>query len=233
MWKLRNHTDEEHVLTENEADMYIQIRNVYKDRSLSDKERRKLEFLKKVESLQTECAKEMNNQLRLKEIKEENKRHMQNEQLYFIRKRFLEEQVKRWRTQYVTVKVLQHEKNDRFLYGLPELFDEIPHYKTRARKRRKAVGADSKKNAQRYGQMFEHNPGPVVFRAKTPKMENYVIVEEKDDKDIEEEDAESTLSKSTRASLRSLDLDDQEDIFEKARRKYGIDVESESDDDDY
>ncbi|OAF70454.1 hypothetical protein A3Q56_01781, partial [Intoshia linei] len=58
-----------------------------------------------------------------KQKKLENKYKRQQRQLKFVRDRFFQQQLNRFKSQYVTYKQLSHERRDRHLYGLPEEYE--------------------------------------------------------------------------------------------------------------
>ena len=107
----------------------------------------------------------------------------QQRQLMFVRKRFQEQQWRRFRTQYVTSRVLEHELINRHKYGLPEPYGEDNETSAKPRRKKKPniSNFDEKKARQKYEKkfknMFDYNAGPSWDSGgKTPKMEGIDIV---------------------------------------------------------
>ena len=106
------------LLNKREANMYRHISNVYGNENLRD--RRKNDFYRKVLEIQLDRLREIHEEYRnIQNKKYESKMH-QKQVLKRLRDKFDDDQVKRFRTQYVTSRVLEHEGVDRHEYGLPE-----------------------------------------------------------------------------------------------------------------
>lgn len=108
-----------YTLSRREASMYMQINSVYENTSFK-KQRRKL-FYNKLESVQVEAikAEQQNEKENARRNKESQER--QARQLASVRQRFSDEQMHRFKTQYVTSRVLESEKENRLIFGLPEV----------------------------------------------------------------------------------------------------------------
>ena len=112
----------EHILTRNEAKMYIHIQNVYGSEAF--RQQRKQWFFKKLTDVQLQELKQQAEERRLKQQRKEESKRRQQRQLAYVRRKFRRQQLHRFRTQYVTSRVLEYEKVDRDLYGLPDSDDE-------------------------------------------------------------------------------------------------------------
>ncbi|XP_060063616.1 uncharacterized protein LOC132544066 [Ylistrum balloti] len=281
--------ENEYVLNRREAQIYQGIKQVY-DKPTAKKARQR-EFMKKLEQFQVEMAKHQMNELQQKETKKYMDKMRQANQLKELRQRFEDEAWHRFHTQYVTSRVLEHEKMNRFQYGLPEEPDGEPEYAVKLKRKKKnpKVIIDGKQlskiNKKRFSDMFDVNTGPQwSTNSKDPRMEGIdtVVLDVKDDeggviiapkeegnikekkkfvKDVIQEaqkelkivhgngnntgltprspvveDAPTVKTDQRQKTpdfyaeeSESDDDDDMSDIFERARKKYNLEVDEEAD----
>jgi hypothetical protein len=112
----------EYYLTPNEAKMYMHLQTVYGSDQVR-MQRKDLFFQRMMDVQQAEQRHSNEERLRRQQQAEESKRRQQR-QLNTIRQRFRKEQRRRFRTQYVTSRVLEYERADRTQqYGLPQDYD--------------------------------------------------------------------------------------------------------------
>ncbi|ESO82899.1 hypothetical protein LOTGIDRAFT_155941 [Lottia gigantea] len=267
----------EYILSKRETYNYLNIHAAYNNDNTH--KRRRNQVLNKMTKAQLELIKEHNELVKKREKQREESKRRQQKQLAYVRKKFEREQCRRFRTQYVTHRIVEHEVMNRDDYGLPEKLGEDGDIKVNSsakhkRKQLKPIDKISekelrKRNEKKYEKMFNR---PSILE-KVPAMEGIdtvVIIEKnKDGKMVEKKkmvsdvikeaqdylDDNSTesapgkeISKVTKGkgkkkpivtstvedddddlnkSLDSIDLDDDDsDIFERARKKYGLDVDS-------
>ncbi|XP_033756372.1 uncharacterized protein LOC117339102 isoform X2 [Pecten maximus] len=168
--------ENEYILNRREAQIYQGIKQVY-DKPTAKKSRQR-EFMKKLEHFQIEMAKHEMNEMQIKEVKKNKDKTRQANQLKELRQRFEDEAWHRFHTQYVTSRVLEHEKMNRFQYGLPEEPDGEPEFAVKLKRKKKnpqvVINGKqlSKINKKRYSDMFDVNTGPKWSTdTKEPKME--------------------------------------------------------------
>lgn len=180
--------EKEYVLNRREAQIYQGIKQVY-DKPTAKKARQR-EFMKKLEQFQVEMAKHQISEMQRKEAKKNQDKARQANQLKELRQRFEDEAWHRFQTQYVTSRVLEHEKMNRFQYGLPEEPDGEPEFAVKLKRKKKNPQAIidakqlSKINKKRYSEMFDVNTGPSWSKnSKDPKMEGIdtVVLDVKDE----------------------------------------------------
>lgn len=163
----------EYVLNEREVDMYNHLKVIYGDRTTSFKKSRQLEFYEKLEKLQQNEAKKHNSFLRDKKKQRERAKLKQQRQLKFVRDKFEEEQVSRFRNQYVTTRILQHEWTTRHVYGLPEdLRDDggASKIKRRTEKAKEIPEDIREQNVRRFRRLFDVHCGLSLESLKQPKL---------------------------------------------------------------
>nr|KAG5698766.1 hypothetical protein BaRGS_032185 [Batillaria attramentaria] len=138
----------DYILSRNEAKMYIHIRDVYGSEAF--RHQRKEHFFKKISDLQQQEEKhQAQDRRRAQQRREESKRRQQR-QLMYVRRKFRKQQLHRFRTQYVTSRVLEYERADRDLYGLPgdsdsdDFADEYGYSKDEGESPKNAGAKDSK-----------------------------------------------------------------------------------------
>ncbi|GFR66397.1 hypothetical protein ElyMa_001969100 [Elysia marginata] len=112
----------ERILSKREARAYIKMTGVYGSDAF--KNQRKQWFMDKLASAQDKKAKLEEERRKAEERKRDEDRKKQQRQLNYVREKFRKEQVHRFRTQYVTSRVLEHEQANRHEYGLPEEYDD-------------------------------------------------------------------------------------------------------------
>ncbi|XP_070210367.1 uncharacterized protein [Littorina saxatilis] len=113
---------EEYVLTRNEAKTYLHLQNVYGCDAY--RRQRKECFFKRLTDAQLQELKLQAEDKRRNQRKREESKRMQKRQLSYVRRKFRREQLHRFRTQYVTSRVLEYERGDRDQYGLPAEWDD-------------------------------------------------------------------------------------------------------------
>jgi hypothetical protein len=117
-----NRDKKEYYLSPNEAKMYMHLQTVYGSDQVR-MQRKDLFFQRMMDVQQAEQRQSNKERLRRQQQAEESKRRQQR-QLKTIRQRFRKEQRRRFRTQYVTSRVLEYEHADRTQqYGLPQDYD--------------------------------------------------------------------------------------------------------------
>ncbi|XP_067656711.1 golgin subfamily A member 6-like protein 25 isoform X2 [Haliotis asinina] len=202
----------EYVLTLREADAYKKMNSVYGTDSFRKK--RKSYLLQKLITVELDQIKEHNQTVQERERKRVESKRRQQKQLNHLRKRFKDQQYRRFRSQYVTSRVLEHEKMNRNLYGLPEEYapdrnedreeldspEDESEQSVKSRKKRDELITSFDKRKKRkayerkYKNMFNISVGPSWDpRATTPKMEGVdIIALEVKDKDgkVKEKKAE-------------------------------------------
>ena len=172
--RLKEDKPKEYILNKREADMYVHIRSVYDKDTEKYRKTRERRFYDRVQQVQREKWKEDNAEYRRRQQRARESKERQARQLKRVRGRFDEEQVRRFNSQYVTGKVLEHEWQTRHIYGLPDNLTDAPQYAAKLRpqvKRPQPVFDPEQKlqkNRRRYKRLFRVKRGP---RAKTPKME--------------------------------------------------------------
>ena len=114
--------NKERILSKREARAYLKMTAVYGSDAF--KNQRKQWFLDKLALAQDQKAKLEEEMRKAEEKKRAEDRKKQQRQLNYVRDKFRKEQVHRFRTQYVTSRVLEHEQANRHEYGLPEDFDD-------------------------------------------------------------------------------------------------------------
>lgn len=258
--------ENEYVLNRRQAGVYKNMTNTYGSQSKKQREQR---FVQRLAEYEVYKAKQQWEELLEKERRKRETKERQMLQLNELRQRFEDEAYHRFHTQYVTSRVLEHEKMNRNDYGLPEDLDEEPENAVII-KRKKVVPKSLITEEtirdiyqKKFNKIFDINKGNGLGRRpKTPKMEGIdtVVLEVKDNKGNAKERkrmvkdvidaAEKQLkvnqeerkklstpvgdkgkSDDRAPSTHDIDLDDDsddddmDDIFEKARRKYDLDVD--------
>lgn len=163
----------EYVLNEREVDMYNHLKVIYGDKTTLWRRNRELEFYEKLERLQQNEAKKYNSSLRDKKKQRERAKLKQQRQLKFVRDKFEEEQVTRFRNQYVTTRILQHEWTTRHVYGLPEDLDDegaVSRLKRKSEKVREIPEDIREQNIRRFRKIFEVHCGLSLEDLKQPKF---------------------------------------------------------------
>ncbi|XP_076105206.1 uncharacterized protein LOC143073502 isoform X1 [Mytilus galloprovincialis] len=267
--------EKEYVLNRRQAGIYRNMSNAYGSESKKHREQR---FVQRLAEYEVYKAKQQWEELLEKDRRKRETKERQVLQLNELRQRFEDEAYHRFHTQYVTSRVLEHEKMNRDEYGLPEDNEEDQEQRTFIKRKKvvpkSLITEDMIQDIykKKFNKIFDVNKGQGLGRRpKTPKMEGIdtVVLEETDKKDIERQPtriqgsgntkerkrmvkevikaAEKQLEvnkKETRKlsnvakkeesqtpSMKDLDLDDDsddddmDDIFEKARRKYDLDVD--------
>ncbi|CAD5113108.1 DgyrCDS2298 [Dimorphilus gyrociliatus] len=163
----------EYVLNEREIDMYNHLKVIYGDKTTMLKRCRQQEFYEKLEKLQQEETKKYNSLLKDKKKQREKSKLKQQQQLKFVRNKFEEEQVNRFRNQYVTTRILQHEWTTRHIYGLPEdLGDDTATSRVKRKvERAKEIPDDLREqNIRRFRGLFDVHCGLALANMKPPKF---------------------------------------------------------------
>lgn len=181
--------EKEYVLNKRQAGIYQNMKSAYTTNN-GNKAREK-QFMKKLRTFQEEVSKMELEKMREKEMKIREEKRRQVYQLKELRQRFEDEAWHRFHTQYVTSRVLEHEKMNRFEYGLPEEPSGKPEFASKLkRKPKKPLINMSKKeldklNKDKFAVMFKKNVGPVWSKEdKDPKMEGIdTVVLRVDDKE--------------------------------------------------
>ncbi|XP_021371899.1 mucin-5AC-like isoform X4 [Mizuhopecten yessoensis] len=182
--------ESEYVLNRREAKIYQGIKQVY-DKPTGKKARQR-DFMKKLEQFQVAMAKHQLSEMQQKETKKYTDKARQANQLKELRQRFEDEAWHRFHTQYVTSRVLEHEKMNRFQYGLPEEPDGEPEFAVKLKRKKKNPQSVlngkqlSRTNQKRYSDMFDVNTGPNWnTNDKEPKMEGIdtVVLDVKDEEE--------------------------------------------------
>lgn len=166
---------EEHVLTEKETEMYSHLKQTYNKSTAQERQVRKDKFFRKLQDVQLDAALEHNRQVAERAARKEKAKKRQLEQLGHIRKKFEEERIKRFKSQYVSKNFEDYDRQNRTEYGLPE------HYMSRTEYQAKLKGKGGVKITalafirrevkmkKSYSKMFvEPVPGQNM---KDPKME--------------------------------------------------------------
>ncbi|XP_052102422.1 NKAP family protein-like isoform X2 [Mytilus californianus] len=255
--------EKEYVLNRRQAGVYRNMSNAYGNESKKHREQR---FVQRLAEYEVYKAKQQWEELLEKDRRKRETKERQILQLNELRQRFEDEAYHRFHTQYVTSRVLEHEKMNRDEYGLPEDNEEDQEQRTIIKRKKvvpkSLITEDMIQDIykKKFNKIFDVNKGKGLGRRpKTPKMEGIdtVVLEETDkkgntkerkrmvkevikaaEKQLEVNKKEqrklSTVAKKEEShtpSMKDLDLDDDsddddmDDIFEKARRKYDLDVD--------
>ncbi|XP_052102424.1 uncharacterized protein LOC127735978 isoform X4 [Mytilus californianus] len=267
--------EKEYVLNRRQAGVYRNMSNAYGNESKKHREQR---FVQRLAEYEVYKAKQQWEELLEKDRRKRETKERQILQLNELRQRFEDEAYHRFHTQYVTSRVLEHEKMNRDEYGLPEDNEEDQEQRTIIKRKKvvpkSLITEDMIQDIykKKFNKIFDVNKGKGLGRRpKTPKMEGIdtVVLEETDKKDVERQPTRiqgsgntkerkrmvkevikaaekqlevnkkeqrklSTVAKKEEShtpSMKDLDLDDDsddddmDDIFEKARRKYDLDVD--------
>lgn len=175
------------VLSRQQVNIFQNIKSVYGDENINKK--REAQFLEKVQKVQLEQSRLEYEEMMEKERQKKLAKRSQARQLKELRKRFEDEAWHRFQTQYVTSRILEHEKLNRYEYGLPEEPSGQPEYASKLKRKKKVPDEPitseklKKVNQKKYGKMFGLKMGPEV-RPKTPLMEGIdtVILTQTDEK---------------------------------------------------
>nr|XP_022341579.1 uncharacterized protein LOC111135634 isoform X4 [Crassostrea virginica] len=268
-----------YILTKRQVPVYKNMHSAYNNKLVTDKQSREKRFFQKLQECQALKAQMQISDLVEHQRKREITKHRQQEQLKEMRQRFEDAAWVRFNTQYVTSRILEHEKMNRYAYGLPEEVDGKPEFESKLKRKPPKIKVDfgklDKINKKKYGSMFSIYKGPEWDPlAKTPPMEGIDTVEidyetdgeynlnevaESDRgikkvktrrvKDVireaEQEVADLKANQTTAATIPRVsepngntnneldfesddDDDDLSDIFERARKKYNLEVDDET-----
>lgn len=171
----------EYVLNKREATMYLSIKKTYN----SDKVRKNRinQFFNKLVTLQLEAWKRNHMNYTDQQYKKMESKFRQQLQLKEVREKFNQDQVRRFKNQYVTGKVLEHEWSTRHLYGLPEDINADPQRRANVKPHLKkpketfSFKEHHEKNINRFTSMFRSPSKSVWAMKKEPKMVDVDIVE--------------------------------------------------------
>ena len=166
----------EYVLTERESKKYKQINGVYghQDKRV---EQRQAHFLQKLEDIQIEKWRRRHEEYYHKQVKAAETKNKQQQQLKHLRDKFEQEQVRRFQTQYVTSRILEHEWSNRHLYGLPEDIGDEPKYNSKLKRKKQQpketfdTMKQRERNKKMYQKLFSHRFPEYYHNSKPPKME--------------------------------------------------------------
>ena len=167
----------EYVFNKREADKYQEIHDVY-GHGEEDLTQRERDFYDKVEKLQIEAWRRRHRTYYDNQVRGLERKHKQQKQLKGVRGKFEEEQVRRFRSQYVTNRILQHEWTSRHVYGLPEDVGGEAEFRAKLRPQnvRPKEVFDTKEhntnNVKRYHVIFRryHGKHNYVYAFKNYKM---------------------------------------------------------------
>ncbi|XP_050396838.1 uncharacterized protein LOC126815312 [Patella vulgata] len=177
----------EYILTRREAKAYINMHTAYNN--ADTKKQRKAKLIDRLSEAQLAYIKQHNEMLKLKEKQKQESKIRQQKQLSYLRRKFEKDQWRRFRSQYVTNKIVEHELMNRNEYGLPQELDEDVQYGAKLKRKKqkpiKNVNKDElrKRNAKKYEKMFiAYNNSSAYKCEKVPKMEGIdtIVVSEKD-----------------------------------------------------
>lgn len=121
------------VLSRREVVRYKAMHSAYNTESA--KLKRQETFYNKLENVQSEKKRLQNRLQREREMIRERSKKRQQRQLQRLRDRFYQDTMRRFKTQYVTSRVLEHERVNRKVFGLPDQIDS----------RKKAVPGDGRR----------------------------------------------------------------------------------------
>lgn len=257
----------EYILTRRQVPVYKNMQSAYNTKLVKDKQSREKRFFQKLQECQALKAKMQISELVERQQKREITKQRQQGQLKELRQRFEDAAWVRFNTQYVTSRILEHEKMNRYAYGLPEEVDGAPEFESKLKRKPPKIKVDfgklEKTNKKKYGSMFSIYKGPEWDPlAKTPPMEGIDTVEigyeteegnkkvktrrvkdvireaEKEVADLKAKETSTGFtpraSESNNKTTNGLDLDsdddddDMSDIFERARKKYNLEIDDET-----
>jgi hypothetical protein len=180
--------ENEYVLNRRQAGVYRNMSNTYGAEGKGQREQR---FVQKLAEYEVYKAKQQWEELLDKEKKKRETKERQMLQLNELRQRFEDEAFHRFHTQYVTSRVLEHEKMNRNEYGLPEDAEDEPENRLIIKRKKvvpkSLITEEMVKDIykKKFNKIFDVNKGNGLGRRpKTPKMEGIdtVVLEEKDSK---------------------------------------------------
>lgn len=172
----------EYILTRRQVPVYKNMQSAYNSKLVKDKQSREKRFFQKLQECQALKAKMQISELVERQQKREITKQRQQGQLKELRQRFEDAAWVRFNTQYVTSRILEHEKMNRYAYGLPEEVDGAPEFESKLKRKPPKIKVDfgklEKVNKKKYGSMFSIYKGPEWDPlAKTPPMEGIDTVE--------------------------------------------------------
>lgn len=181
--------EKEYVLNRRQAGVYRNMSNTYGSESKKHREQR---FVQRLAEYEVYKAKQQWEELLEKDRRKRETKERQVLQLNELRQRFEDEAYHRFHTQYVTSRVLEHEKMNRDEYGLPEDNEEDQEQRTFIKRKKAAVPKSLITEdmiqdiyKKKFNKIFDVNKGQGLGRRpKTPKMEGIdtVVLEETDKK---------------------------------------------------
>ncbi|CAG2255802.1 unnamed protein product [Mytilus edulis] len=183
--------EKEYVLNRRQAGVYRNMSNAYGSEAKKHREQR---FVQRLAEYEVYKAKQQWEELLEKDRRKRETKERQVLQLNELRQRFEDEAYHRFHTQYVTSRVLEHEKMNRDEYGLPEDNEEDQEQRTFIKRKKvvpkSLITEDMIQDIykKKFNKIFDVNKGQGLGRRpKTPKMEGIdtVVLEETDKKDIE------------------------------------------------
>lgn len=174
----------DYVLNKREASMYISIKKTYANDTW--RKQRENRFYQKLIEVQLEEWRQSHQHYAMRKFKKMESKYRQQLQLQELRNRFTEEQEARFKNQYITGKVLEHEWENRHIYGLPEDMNSEPKTAAKIKDRDKKpseifkIQEHQQRNQQKFSKLFK-SPGKSVWASeKDPKMVNVDVVELQD-----------------------------------------------------
>lgn len=180
--------DNGYVLNRRQAGVYKNMSFAYGRESKKQREQR---FVQRLAEYEVYKARQQWDELLERERKKKESKERQMLQLNELRQRFEDEAYHRFHTQYVTSRVLEHEKMNRNEFGLPEDDAEEPENKAIIKRKKTVpktlITEDTIRDIynKKFNKMFDVNKGHGLGRRpKTPKMEGIdtVVIEEEDAK---------------------------------------------------
>ncbi|XP_076105209.1 uncharacterized protein LOC143073502 isoform X4 [Mytilus galloprovincialis] len=180
--------EKEYVLNRRQAGIYRNMSNAYGSESKKHREQR---FVQRLAEYEVYKAKQQWEELLEKDRRKRETKERQVLQLNELRQRFEDEAYHRFHTQYVTSRVLEHEKMNRDEYGLPEDNEEDQEQRTFIKRKKvvpkSLITEDMIQDIykKKFNKIFDVNKGQGLGRRpKTPKMEGIdtVVLEETDKK---------------------------------------------------
>lgn len=177
----------EYMLTKRETYKYKEIHRVYGHEDKRVKHREE-QFFQKLEDIQIEKWRQKHREYYSKRVESTQRKNQQQRQLKRVRGKFEKEQVHRFRTQYVTSRILAHEWSDRYVYGLPEDIGDEPQTRSKLRpmvtkpKETFDTADQRERNERRYRALFSIHHSPYgnsgkARKVKPPRMEGIDTVE--------------------------------------------------------
>ncbi|XP_077992430.1 uncharacterized protein LOC144446523 isoform X2 [Glandiceps talaboti] len=186
------------------------LQSVYNNRSF--KKLRHSRILKQFEDIELKDVSHHNKEIQEKEKAAKESRDKQKKALKRLRSRFDEEQVQRFKTQYVTWKSVEHERRGRGTekYGLPETIDDDELTKLVSRRREEAPRKKYRQtrtreeNIKRFSKLLNPKLGPEPDGGKSATIPTQALLEGIDTIDLTSPRSTKDGAKAKKRTVRNV-----------------------------